>query len=378
MDFALTEDLKMVQDLARQFAQKEVLPRAAAIDDLEEFPHDLMRRFKELDLFGLPYPPEYGGSGMGYLAYVVAVEQLAQASSVVGGWIGSQTTCMEPIFRYGTEEQKKKYLTPLARGEILGSIAFTEPATGSDPRAITTTARLVGDEYVLNGQKTLITRASVNQVQFLFAKTEDDRVSAFIVETDTPGYSTSKPWEKLGIRGSDTCDVYLDDVKVPKENLVGGQGKGYGILLRVISAGKLGWAAQGIGMTQAALEDAIKYAKQRVVQGKPQSELLNTQWLLADIATSVEAIRLMTYKAAWLKDQGEESTRAVAMAKLFSSDQSVEAIGKAIRVHGAYGYVKDFRVERLLRDAVGNQLIEGTVEIQRVIIASQLLKEYAQ
>ena len=374
MDFELTEEQKMLQSMVRDFAMNEVEPVAAEIDRSDEFPHDLMKRFKEMDLFGLPYPTEYGGNGMGYLAYALAVEQLAQASSVVAGWLGTQCNCMEPIYLYGTEEQKQKYLVPLARGEKLGSIAFSEPSTGTDPRAIQTTARLVGDEYVLNGQKRFITRASVNQVEFIFAKTEDDRVSGFIVDTDAPGYSTGPAWEKMGSHGSDTCDIYLDDARVPKSNLVGEQGKGYPILLHSIAIGKLGWAAQGVGMTQAALDEAIKYAKERIVLGRPQAELLNIQWLLADIATNVEAARLLTYKAAWLRDQGVDMLKAVAMAKLFSADSSVEAIGKAIRVHGAYGYVKDFKVERLYRDAHLNKVIEGSVEIQRVIIANSLLR----
>ena len=375
MDFELTEDQKMLQSMVRDFAMKEVEPRAAEIDKSGEFPHDVMKRFKEMDLFGLPYPTEYGGSGMGYLAYILAVEQLAQASSVVAGWLGSQCNCMEPIFLFGTEEQKQKYLVPLARGEMLASIAFSEPSTGTDPKAIQTTAKLVGDEYVLNGQKRFITRATVNQVEFMFAKTEDGRVSAFIVDAHTPGYSVGPPWEKMGSHGSDTCDIYLDDVRVPKENLVGEPGKGYPILLRAISSGKMGWAAQGVGMAQTALEESIKYAKERIVRGRPQAELLNTQWLLADIATDVEAARLLTYKAAWLRDQGKDALSAVAMAKLFSADSCVDAIEKAIRVHGAYGYIKDFKIERLLRDAMLNKVIEGTVEIQRVIIANHLLRE---
>ncbi len=377
MDFELSEEQKMLQSMVRDFARNEVEPLADEIDKSSEFPHELMKRFKELDLFGLPYPTEYGGSGMGYLAYVLAVEQLAQASSVVAGWLGSQCNCMEPIFLFGTEEQKKKYLVPIARGEMLASIAFSEPSTGSDPRAIQTTARLVGDEYILNGQKRFITRATVNQVEFMFAKTEDGRVSAFIVDANTPGYSVGPAWEKMGSHGSDTCDIYLDDVKVPKGNLVGEPGKGYPILLRAIASGKMGWAAQGVGMAQRALEESIKYANERIVLGRPQSELLNTQWLLADIATDVEATRLLTYKAAWLRDKGEDALKAVAMAKLFSADASVDAIEKAIRIHGAYGYIKDFKVERLYRDAMLNKVIEGTVEVQRVIIANHLLREYS-
>ncbi|MFC1929744.1 acyl-CoA dehydrogenase family protein [Chloroflexota bacterium] len=376
MDFALTEEQKMLQNMVREFTKNEVEPIADEIDKSEEFPHELMKRFKEMDLFGLPYPSEYGGNSMGYLAYVLAVEQLAQASSVVAGWLGSQCNCMEPIFLFGTEEQKKKYLIPLAQGEMLGSIAFSEPSTGSDPGAIETTARLVGDEYVLNGQKRFITRATVNQVEFTFAKTEDGRISAFIVDAHTPGYSVGPPWDKMGSHGSDTCDIYLDNVRVPKENMVGEQGQGYAILLRAITSGKLGWAAQGIGMTQRAMEEAIKYAKERIVRGRPQAELLNTQELLADMATSVEAIRLLTYKAAWLRDQGDDALKAVAMAKLFSADASVDAISKAMEVHGAYGYISDFKVERLLRDATLNKVIEGTVQIQRVIIANHLLREY--
>ncbi|MFC1964055.1 acyl-CoA dehydrogenase family protein, partial [Chloroflexota bacterium] len=309
-------------------------------------------------------------------AYVLAVEQLAQVSVVVANWLGSQCNCMEAIFLFGTEEQKKKYLIPLAKGEILGSMAFSEPGTGSDPRAIETTARLVGNEYILNGQKRFITRATVNQVEVLFAKTDDGRVSAFIVDAHIPGYSVGPPWDKMGMHGSDTCDIYLDDVKVPKENLLGEKGQGYAILLRAIVTGKLSWAAQGIGMTQRAMEESIKYAKERIVHGRPQTELLNTQELLADIATSVEAIRLLTYKAAWLRDQGEDPLKAVAMAKLFSANTSVDAIDKALQVHGAYGYMSDFKIERILRDAMVNKVIEGTVQIQRVIIAGHLLREY--
>jgi len=364
----------MLQSMVRDFAKNEIEPKAAEIDQTDKFPHDLMKRFTEMDLFGLPYPKEYGGSGMGYLAMVLAVEQLAQASSVVAGWLGTQCNCMETIFRYGTEEQKQKYLVPLAQGEKLGCLAFTEPATGTDPRAIQTTAKLVGDEYVLNGQKRFITRASVSQIVTIFAKTEDNRVTDFIVETNTPGYSTGPAWDKMGSRGSDTCDIFLDDVRIPKENLLGSQGEGYRILLQAMTAGKLGWSAQGVGMAQAALDEAIKYAKERIVHGRPEAELLSIQWLIAEIATKVEAARWLTYRAAWLKDQGEDITKAVALAKLFSASSSVEAISQAIQVHGSYGYTKDFKVERLYRDAKLNDLIEGSLEIQRVIIANSLLQ----
>lgn len=377
MEFGLSEEQKMLQSTVRDFALKEVEPVAAEIDKADEFPHDLMNRFKEMDFLGLAYPTEYGGGGMGYLAMVLAVEELARSSSVVAGWIGTQCNCMESIYQFGTEEQKQKYLVPLASSEKLGCFAFSEPATGSDPRAIETTAKLDGDHYVINGQKRFITRANVSQIMTLFAMTEDKRVSAFIVETDTPGYSTGPAWDKLGSRGSDTCDVFLDDMRIPKDNLLGGQGNGYRILLQTVAIGKLGWSAQGVGMAQAALDEAVKYAKERIVQGKPIIELLNIQWLLAEIAVKVEACRLMTYKAAWLKDQGEDIVAAVATSKFFSAVYSLEAINQALQVHGSYGYTKDFKIERLYRDAKLNHVIEGSLETQRLIIANAVIRQSA-
>ena len=375
MDFELSEEQKMLQTMVRDFAQKEVEPVAAEIDKSDEFPHDLMKRFKEMDLFGLAYPKEYGGSGAGYLAYVLAVEELARSSSVVAGWLGTQCNCMETIFRFGTEEQKQKYLVPLASSQKLGCYVFSEPATGSDPRAIESTAKLDGDQYVLNGEKRFSTRASVSDITIIFAKTEDNRVSAFTVETATPGYSTGPAWEKLGSHGSDTRDVFMDDMRIPKENLLGEQGDGYRMLLQTVAVGKLGWSAQGVGMAQAALDEALAYAKERMVRGRPINELLNIQWLLSDIAVKVEASRLMTYKAAWLKDQGEDIMYAVAMSKFFSAFYSLEAINQALQVHGSYGYTKDFKIERLYRDAKLNHVIEGSLETQRLIIANALIRQ---
>lgn len=375
MDFELNEEQKMLQTTVREFAEKEVEPIAAEIDKADEFPHELMKRFKEMDLFGLAYPTEYGGTGMGYLAMALAVEQLARSSSVVAGWLGTQCNCIESIYRFGTEEQKKKYLVPLASSEKLGCYAFSEPATGSDPRAIESTAKLEGDKYVLNGEKRFITRSSVSQTAVIFAKTEDGRVSAFIVDTDTPGYSTGPAWDKLGSRGSDTRDIFMDDMRIPKENLLGTQGDGYRMLLETVAVGKLGWSAQGVGMAQAALDESLNYAKERIVRGQPINQLLNIQWLLSEIAVKVEACRLMTYKAGWLKDQGENIMNAVAMSKFFSAVYSLEAINQAMQVHGSYGYTKDFKIERLYRDAKLNHVIEGSLETQRLIIANVLIRE---
>ena len=374
MDFELSEDQKMLQSMARDFTTREVEPRAKEIDQTDEFPDDLAKRLVELNLLGLACNEKYGGSGMGYLAMVLAVEQVAQASSTVAGLISYQALAMEPIVRYGTEEQKQKYLVPLAQGKTLGCFAFTEATTGSDPSAIQTTARLEGDEYILNGEKRFITNANAAGFGTIFAKTEDDKVSAFIVETDLPGFSVGEIWDKMGGRGSGTADIFFDDVRIPKENLLGSQGDGYRILLQSITSGKMGWCARGVGMAQRALDESLTYAKERIVHKRPLAELLSIQWLIAEIASRVEAARWLTYRVAWLRDQGKDIRSEVALAKLFAAGASVEAARQAIQVHGSYGYIKDFKVEQIYRDAKLNEVIEGSMELQRAIIASGLLR----
>ncbi|MFC2004043.1 acyl-CoA dehydrogenase family protein [Chloroflexota bacterium] len=378
MDFELNEEQKMLQSMVRDFTVNEIEPRAAEIDQTDKFPHDLLKRFAEMELFGLFCPPEYGGSGMGFLAMVLVEEQIAQSSAMLAGWIHGQNGAVRRIHLYGTDEHKQKYLAPLAQGEILACQAFTEPETGSDPKAIRTTAKLVGDEYVLNGEKRFITRASVAQIAVIYAKTEDGRVSAFLVETNTPGFSTGPVWDKLGWRGSDTRDVFLDDVRIPRGNLLGKPGEGFQILMEGTATGKLGWSATGIGLTQAALDESIKYAKERMYRGRPIAELLSIQGLLAEITAKLEASRWLTYRGAWLKDQGADArqvSQALALAKFFSSTNSVDAIRQAMQIHGAYGVMKDFKIERLYRDVKFAEVVEGNVEIQRVIIAHNLLRE---
>jgi len=374
MDFELSEEQKMLQSMVKDFATKEVEPRAKEIDQTDKFPHDLAKKIVDLNLMGLTIPEQYGGTGMGYLAMALAAEQIAQASCVVGGIVSYQALSMEPFVRYGTEEQKQKYLVPMAKGEKFGCFAFTEPATGSDPRAIQTTAKLVGDEYVFNGQKSLITIAGDAHIAIVFAKTEDEKVSAFIIETDQKGYSAGPHYEKMGYRGSHTADMFLDDVRTPKENLLGEPGNGYRILTQSITAGKIGWGARGTAMAQAALDEALKYSKERIVRGRPIAELLNIQWLIAEIAAKVEACRLLTYRVAWLRDQGKDIGGDVALVKLFVASASVEAVSQALQVHGSYGYTKDFKIERLYRDAKVNHVIEGSLELQRVIIANAVLQ----
>jgi len=374
MDFELSEEQKMLQSMVRDFATKEVEPKAKEIDETDKFPFDLAKRIAELGLFGLSIPEQYGGSGMGYLALALAAEQIAQASCVVAGIVSYQALSMEPFIRYGTEEQKQKYLVPLAKGEKMGLFAFTEPATGSDPRAIQTTAKLVGDEYVLNGQKSLITIAGDAHIGIIFAKTEDEKVSAFIVETDQPGYSAGTHYDKMGYRGSHTADIFLDDARTPKENMLGEPGNGYRILTESITTGKIGWGARGTGMAQAALDEALKYAKERIVRGRPIAELLTIQWLIAEIAAKIESSRWLTYRVAWLRDQGKGIGGDVALVKLFVASASVEAVSQALQVHGSYGYTKDFKIERLYRDAKVNHVIEGSLELQRVIVANAVLQ----
>ncbi len=374
MDFNLSEVQKMLQNMVRDFTVAEVEPRAKEIDRTDEYPHDLVKRLGELDLFGLPFPEKYGGVGMGYLDYVLAVEQISQSSPVVAWALTNQSNAEEAIFGFGTEEQKEKYLKRLTKGQIISCFAFTEPATGTDPRSIQTNAKLSGDEYILNGEKRFITRSPVAQIAIVFAKTEDERVSAFIVETDQPGFTTSKPWEKMGYHGSATADVFLEDVKVPKQNLIGATGDGFKVLLQSEGAAKLGWCAMALGIAKRALDESIKYANERTVRGKPIAKLLNIQWLITEIAAKVEMIRWSTYRVACMKDESQSIHTELALAKMIAATACVQATSLAVQVHGGYGYVNEFKVEQLYRDAKLHEVVGGSVETQRLIIAGGLLR----
>jgi len=375
MDFKLSEQESMIQSMARDFAERSVRPAAMEIDRKCEFPFKLAKEMGSMGYFGLPYPADYGGTGAGYIGYVLVIEQLCRASMVAGAIIGINSLAEESIFRYGSEEQKQRFLVPLAKGEKLSSFAFTEAATGSDPRAIETRARPDGDDYIVTGQKQFVALAPASQVAVVFAKGEKERVSAFIVETSSPGYQLRHPCETMGARGLCPAVVYLDDVRVPKENLLGEPGTGYEIMLEAVSVGKLAVAAEAVGVGQGALELSLNYAQERKAYGNPIAELLSIKWLLAEMVSRVEASRLLTYRTAFLRDQGASIMRESATAKLFSSQAAVDVTRMAMQVHGAYGYMKDMEIERLYRDAKLTELYEGVSEVQRVIIANHLLKE---
>ncbi len=371
----LTEEQELIQGMVREFAQAEVARRAREIDEKDEFPRDIWEKMGELDLYGLPYPEEYGGAGAGYLANVLAIEELVRVSMSVGVILSVHGLCEEAIWAFGTQEQKKKYLTALVRGDCIGCFAFTEAATGSDPKAIQTTALPDGDEYILKGSKVFITHATVADIAIIFARDETEKVSAFIVDTSAPGYSTGRKEEKLGLRGTETAEIILDEVRVPKSNLLGEKGKGFQVLLDVISAGKLNISAQAVGITQAALDASVDYAQKRTAYDRPIARFQTIQWLLAEMAARLEAARWLTYRVGYLKDQGRNISAEAAKAKLFTSQVAVQATSDAMQIHGAYGYSKDYVVERLYRDAKITQIYEGTSEIQRVIVASSLLEQ---
>ena len=375
MDFKLSEQESMIQNMARDFAERSVRPVAMDIDRRCEFPFELAKEMGSLGYFGLPYPSDYGGVGAGYMGYTLVIEQLCRVSMVAGALIGVNGLAEEAIFRYGTEEQKREFLVPLAKGSWISSFAFTEPATGSDPRAIETKAKPDGDDYIITGQKQFIALSPASQVAVVFAKDETDRVSAFIVETSSPGYNLRQSCETLGVRGLAPTVIYLDDVRVPKRNLLGEKAKGYGIMLEAISVGKLGVAAEAVGLGQGALEMSLNYARERKAYGQPIADLLSIKWLLAEMASRVEASRWLTYRTAFVRDQGADIMMEAAIAKLFASQAAVDVTRMAMQVHGAYGYMKDMEIERLYRDAKLTEIYEGVSEIQRVIIADRLLRE---
>lgn len=377
MDFRVSEQEAMIQKLARDFADRSVKPVAMDIDRRCEFPFELAREMGELGYFGLPYPTDCGGAGAGYMGYTLVIEQLCRASMVAGAIIAVNGLAEEAIFRHGSEEQKQRFLAPLAQGTSLSSFAFTEPATGSDPRAIQTRAVPDGDEYVVTGQKQFIALTPASHLTLVFAKDDTNRVSAFIVETPAPGYNIRHACETMGVRGLGPSVVYLDDVRVPRGNLLGKKGKGYAIMLEAISVGKLGVAAEALGIGQGALELSLDYAQERKAYGEPIAQLQTIKWLVAEMASRIEASRWLTYRTAFLRDQGASIHRESAIAKLFTSQAAVDVTRMAMQVHGAYGYMKDMEIERLYRDAKLTEIYEGVSEIQRMIVADDLFKERA-
>jgi len=364
----------MVQSAARDFAQKAVLPQAAEIDRSAQFPLALAKEMGSMGYYGLPYPPEYGGMAAGYIAYALVIEQISQASMTAGAIVAVSILSAECLFRYGDERQKQEFLVPLTSGKMFGCFCFTEPDTGSDPKAVATRARPEDGCYIIEGQKNFISVSPVASLATVFAKDDAAKVSAFIVPTSVPEFVIREPCETLGLRGLGTSVVYLDGIRVPEENLLGDKGHGFDIMLEAISMERIGVAAQAVGVAQAALDLSVEYAKQRIAYGKPIADMPTIQWLLAEMASRVEAGRWLAYRTAFLRDRGEDVRHDSSVAKLFCSQMAVEVTRMAMQVHGSYGTMKTLPIERLYRDAKMAELYVGVSEIQRAIVARDLLR----
>ena len=379
MNFVLTDEQEMTRKMVRDFAEKEVQPSAEERDETETFSREIFDKMGELGLTGIPWPEEYGGAGSDFISYVIAVEELSRVDASTGTTLSAHISLAGwPLFKYGSEEHKKKYLEPLALGEMLGAFALTESTAGTDVGGAQTTARLDGDSYVLNGTKTFITNAGEAEVYLVFAMTDPAKktrgMSTFILEKDTPGLTFGKKERKMGLRSSPTLEVILEDCRVPRENLLGQEGEGFKIALSTLDGGRNGIAAQAVGIAQGALDEAVAYAKSREQFGQPIANFQAISFMLADMATKVEAARLLTYQAAFLENEGLPYGKASAMAKLFASEAAMAITTKAVQIFGGYGYTRDYPVERFMRDAKITEIYEGTSEAQRMVISRYLTK----
>lgn len=378
MQFKLSEEHEMLKKMVRDFAEKVIAPSAAERDEEARFDRTHFEQMAELGLTGVPWPEEYGGAGMDYLAYCIVVEELSRVDASVGVTISAHTSLAGwPLYKFGTEEQKQKYLRPMAEGKKIGAYGLTEPASGSDAGGMKTVAKEDGDHYIINGSKIFITNGGLADIYVVFALTDpNDRRSttAFIVESDFEGFSVGKKEDKMGIRSSPTTEIIFENCRVPKENILGEVGDGFKIAMKTLDGGRNGIAAQAVGIAQGALDAAVAYASERVQFGKPIIENQGVGFTLADMATATEASRLLTYQAAWLEGEGLPYGKASAMAKLMAGDTAMKVTTDAVQVFGGYGYTKDYPVERFMRDAKITQIYEGTQEIQRMVISRMLQK----
>ncbi|EOQ20466.1 MULTISPECIES: acyl-CoA dehydrogenase AcdA [Bacillus] len=379
MHFKLSEEHEMIRKMVRDFAKNEVAPTAAERDEEERFDRALFDQMAELGLTGIPWPEEYGGIGSDYLAYVIAVEELSRVCASTGVTLSAHTSLAGwPIFKFGTEEQKQKFLRPMAEGKKIGAYGLTEPSSGSDAGGMRTTAKRDGDHYILNGSKIFITNGGIADIYVVFALTDPDSkqrgTSAFIVESDTLGFSVGKKESKLGIRSSPTTEIMFEDCRIPVENLLGEEGQGFKVAMQTLDGGRNGIAAQAVGIAQGALDASVEYARERHQFGKPIAAQQGIGFKLADMATDVEAARLLTYQAAWLESEGLPYGKESAMSKVFAGDTAMKVTTEAVQVFGGYGYTKDYPVERYMRDAKITQIYEGTQEIQRLVISRMLTK----
>ncbi|PEI87719.1 acyl-CoA dehydrogenase [Bacillus pseudomycoides] len=379
MDFKLSEEHEMIRKMVRDFARNEVAPTAAERDEEERFDRALFDQMADLGLTGIPWPEEYGGIGSDYLAYVIAIEELSRVCASTGVTLSAHTSLAGwPIFKFGTEEQKQKFLRPMAEGKKIGAYGLTEPGSGSDAGGMRTTAKRDGDHYILNGSKIFITNGGIADIYVVFALTDPESkqrgTSAFIVESDALGFSVGKKESKLGIRSSPTTEIMFEDCRIPVENLLGEEGQGFKIAMQTLDGGRNGIAAQAVGIAQGALDASVEYARERHQFGKPIAAQQGIGFKLADMATSVEAARLLTYQAAWLESEGLPYGKESAMSKVFAGDTAMKVTTEAVQVFGGYGYTKDYPVERFMRDAKITQIYEGTQEIQRLVISRMLTK----
>ncbi|PKJ54296.1 acyl-CoA dehydrogenase AcdA [Bacillus sp. SN10] len=379
MHFKLSEEHEMIRKMVRDFAKNEVAPTAAERDEEERFDRALFDQMAELGLTGIPWPEEYGGIGSDYLAYVIAIEELSRVCASTGVTLSAHTSLAGwPVFKFGTEEQKQKFLRPMAEGKKIGAYGLTEPGSGSDAGGMKTIAKRDGDHYVLNGSKIFITNGGIADIYVVFALTDPESkqrgTSAFIVESDTPGFSVGKKESKLGIRSSPTTEIMFEDCRIPVENLLGEEGQGFKIAMQTLDGGRNGIAAQAVGIAQGALDASVEYARERHQFGKPIAAQQGIGFKLADMATDVEAARLLTYQAAWLESEGLPYGKESAMSKVFAGDAAMKVTTEAVQVFGGYGYTKDYPVERYMRDAKITQIYEGTQEIQRLVISRMLTK----
>ena len=375
MDFRIDEEHQELIDLYREFAQNEVKPIAAEIDETERFPMENVKKMAEMGLLGIPFPEEYGGAGMDTLSYVQCIEELSKVCASTGVIVSAHTSlCATPIYMFGTEEQKQKYLVPLATGEKLGAFGLTEPSAGTDSSQQKTTAVLVDDDHwVLNGSKIFITNAGAADIFFILAMTDkslgNKGISAFIVEKGMPGFSIGKHENKMGIRASSTCELIFEDCIVPKENLVGEIGKGFKYAMMTLDGGRIGIAAQALGIAEGAIEETVKYVQERTQFGRRISQFQNTQFELAKMQANTEAAKLLVYQAACAKDNHEKYTHLAAMAKLVAANNASDVTRRCLQLFGGYGYTKDYPIERMMRDAKITEIYEGTSEVQMMVIS---------
>ena len=384
MDFTLSKEHEMARKLFADFTENEVKPLAVETDETEQFPRETVTKMQKIGFLGIPIPKEYGGQGCDPLTYVMCVEELAKACATTSVIVSAHTSlCCDPILSYGTEEQKQKFLKPLASGELLGAFALTEPGAGTDAQGAQTKAVLDGDEWVLNGSKCFITNGKEADIYIVIAVTdvvEDKRgrkkklFSAFIVPKTAPGFLFGTKEKKMGIRGSSTTELIFENCIVPKENLLGQEGKGFSIAMKTLDGGRIGIASQALGIAQGAMDETVKYVKERKQFGKAIGQFQNTQFQLADLQTRIEAARLLVRKAAYKKDMKLPYSADAAMAKLFAAETAMDMTTKAVQFHGGYGYTREYPVERMMRDAKITEIYEGTSEVQRMVIASNLLK----